>query len=75
MIDGKKVFIKSNKNLHDKRFFVEGKEYRISGLNDMFEVRILSNTYNHNVIFSVKLKNGKEGISMPDFISILNNRT
>ncbi len=75
IIDGKKMFIKSNKNLHDKRFFVEGNEYRISELSDMFEVRILSNTYNHNVIFSVKLKNVKEGISIPDFICILSNRT
>ena len=68
---GDKIFIKSNLNLHNKRFIIDGYEFMISQRDDYYEIRKLSNTFNANVIFSVNLKDGVTGISIADFIRIL----
>ena len=61
--DNKKLYLKASKNLHDKRFILNGYEYMISQRNDEYEVRQLSNTYNANVIFSISLKQNAQFIS------------
>ena len=66
-----KLFIKSELNLHNKRFIIDGYEFMISKRDDSYEIRKLSNTFNANVIFSVNLKNGISGISITEFIRIL----
>ena len=66
-----KLFIASNVNLHNKRFIIDGYEFMISARDDKYEIRKLSNTFNANVIFSVHLKDNKEGISITEFIKIL----
>lgn len=52
-----KLFVESNKNIHNQRFIYEGCEYMFSLRYGKYEVRKLSNTFNANVIFSVSLKN------------------
>lgn len=52
-----KLFVESNKNIHNQRFIYDGCEYMFSLRHDKYEVRKLSNTFNANVIFSVSLKN------------------
>lgn len=70
-IENKKLFIKSNLLLHNKKFVLNGKEYMISDRNEWFEIRKLSNTFNANVIFSITIKNGLDGISAEKFIQFL----
>lgn len=70
-IENKKLFIKSNLPLHNKKFVLNGKEYMISHRNEWFEIRKLSNTFNANVIFSITIKNGVNGISAEEFIQFL----
>ena len=55
-IDGKKLFVSSNSELHGIRFVISDTEYMLSKRGSEFEVRRLSNTFNANVIFSVSLK-------------------
>lgn len=70
-IDGNKLFVISHKPYHNKRFILNGYEYMFSLRNHEYEIRKLSNTYNANVIFSIKLKSEKHGISPDEFISAL----
>ncbi len=73
-IDGDKLFVSSDKELHNLRFIApadEMNEYMFSVRNNEYEVRKLSNTCNANVIFSIKLKGTISGISDKDFIDYL----
>lgn len=67
-----KLFVKSSIDLHNKRFIYKNHEYMFSQRDSEFEVRKLSNTYNANVIFSIKLRKNKSGISNESFKSLLN---
>lgn len=71
-MDGNKLFVESAQNLHDRRFILHGNEYMFS-LRDhnMYELRKLSNTYNANVIFSIKRKGHISGMNNGEFISVL----
>ena len=55
-VDGNKLFVTSTQNLHDTRFILRGTEYMFSLRGNEYELRKLSNTYNANVIFSIKQK-------------------
>lgn len=68
--DGNKLYVSSDKELHNLRFKDDTYEYMFSIRNNEYEVRKLSNTYNANVIFSIKFKN-KSGISNNEFINCL----
>lgn len=70
-IDGGKLFVKSQQNLHNKRFVYQQYEYMFSERNGEYEVRKLSNTYNANVIFSITKIEGKSGLTEEQFIEIL----
>ena len=70
-IDGDKLFVISHEPYHNERFILRGYEYMFSLRDHEYEIRKLSNTYNANVIFSIKLKSGKRGISPDEFISAL----
>lgn len=67
-IDGTKLFVVSNEQLHNQRFILGGYEYMFSLRNDEYEIRKLSNTFNANVIFSIELKTSKAGLSPEEFI-------
>lgn len=71
-VAGDKLFVKSSQNLHDHRFTLCGNEYMFSLRGDKYELRKLSNTYNANVIFSIRLKTRTPGMDDADFISYLN---
>ena len=71
IVSGDKLFITSNRYLHDKRFVISGNEYMISQREQRYEIRRLSNTFNANVIFSIELKPGVHGLSDREFISHL----
>ena len=71
-----KMFVATEKNLSHKKFIVGEYAYEFRPANDCvnkYEIRNLSNTFNTTVIFSIKLKTNKEGISISDFIFILIN--
>lgn len=68
--DGDKLFVSSCQNLHDSRFILHGIEYMFSLRENEYELRKLSNTYNANVIFSIRQKSTR-GISDEDFIHFL----
>lgn len=70
-IDRDKLFIVSPQKLHDHRFILRGTEYMFSLRGDEYELRKLSNTYNANVIFSIKRKNSTLGMSEIEFINYL----
>ena len=70
-IDGNKLFVSSDKNLHKLRFIHKYQEFMFSAKKGEYELRKLSNTYNANVIFSIRLKNNKSGISDSEFIEFL----
>jgi hypothetical protein len=65
------LLVTSASNLNNVRFQLEDYEYMFSRRDDNYEIRRLSNTYNANVIFSIKLKEGVIGISSNEFISAL----
>ena len=69
---GDKLFVTSLQDLHDYRFILGKYEYMLSLRDDEYEVRKLSNTYNANVIFSIKLKEKVLGLSDRAFIAYLN---
>lgn len=69
--DGEKLFVKSNKNLHNLRFTLGKYEYMFSQRSIEYEIRKLSNTYNANVIFSIKQIDDEPGLSDDDFIDSL----
>lgn len=68
-----KVFVVSEKELHNSRFVMSGNEYMFSKRGNVYEIRKLSNTFNANVIFSIYLKPNKQGVSADNFIFILLN--
>lgn len=70
-VDGEKLFVSSDKELHNLRFIDRVYEYMFSARGCEYEVRRLSNTYNANVIFSIKYKGNISGLSDKDFISYL----
>lgn len=70
-IDGDKLFIVSPQQLHDHRFILGGNEYMFSLRGSEYELRKLSNTYNANVIFSIKHKSSTPGMSEAEFIDCL----
>lgn len=70
-IDEDKLLVKSNRNLHNIRFILHQYEYMFSQRGEEFEIRRLSNTYNANVIFSIKQKSRTTGLSDQDFINCL----
>lgn len=67
---GDKFFVKSSENLNNKRFILSGNEYLFSDRNGEYEIRKLSNTYNANVIFSIRYTD-KAGIKDSEFIEFL----
>ena len=68
-----RLFVFSNDNLDKKTFTIDNINYGIFKRDVNFEIRKLSNTFNPNVIFNIKLNKNKEGISVEDFKKILNN--
>lgn len=46
----------SDENIHDKRISGKDKDFLIKEDNGAYQVKILSNTFNANVIFSISLK-------------------
>ena len=70
-VAGDKLFVVSPQQLHDHRFILRGIEYMFSLRGDEYELRKLSNTYNANVIFSIKHKASIPGMSEPEFIACL----
>lgn len=70
-IDGNKLFVASPQRLHNERFILRGIEYMFSLRGKEYELRKLSNTYNANVIFSIKKKSNAAGLSDDEFIDSL----
>ena len=70
-IVGDKLFVVSPQKLHNHRFILRGIEYMFSIRGEEYEIRKLSNTYNANVIFSIKQKTSTPGMSDADFIDYL----
>lgn len=70
-ISGSKLFLVSPQQLHNHRFILRGTEYMFSLRGAEYELRKLSNTYNANVIFSIRYKSSVPGISDTDFINYL----
>lgn len=68
--NGDKLFVYSSHDLHNNRFILRGIEYMFSLRENEYEIRKLSNTYNANVIFSIKQKLTC-GMSDEDFICFL----
>ena len=68
--NGDKLFVSSTQQLHNQRFIIEGNEYMFSLRGEEYEIRKLSNTYNANVIFSIKYKL-VPGITNDEFIAYL----
>ena len=69
--DGSKLFVSSDEDLHDTRFIYKGNEYMFSRRGLEFEIRKLSNTYNANVIFSIKLKENVTGLRDGEIVEFL----
>lgn len=70
-VESDKMFVTSSIQLHNKRFILNGIEYMFSLRENRYEIRKLSNTFNANVIFSITLKSGKQGIDIKNFILYL----
>lgn len=70
-IEDDKLFVTSNRSLHNLRFILEKYEYMFSQRDTEYEIRKLSNTYNANVIFSIKQNDDIPGLSDDDFIDSL----
>jgi len=72
-----KLFARTDAEMHNRRFVLDGTEYMFSKRGDAYEIRRLSNTFNANVIFSIQEKpvnteNGKRTpVSDSEFISRL----
>ena len=69
---GDKLFVSSSQISHNQRFILDGYEFMFSKRGNEFEIRKLSNTYNANVIFSIRCKENIQGLSDRDFIYYLN---
>ena len=70
-VDGDKLFVNSDRNLHNQRFILVADEYMFALRDREYEIRKLSNTYNANVIFSITKKGNEPGMSDSEFISDL----
>lgn len=70
-IEGEKLFVTSNINLHDSHFILGKYEYMFSQRKNEYEIRKLSNTYNANVIFSIRQIENTPGLSDDEFINLL----
>ena len=70
-IAGDKLFMASPQQLHEQRFLLRGIEYMFSLRENEYELRKLSNTYNANVIFSIKYKSTVPGMTDNNFIYCL----
>ncbi len=70
-IAGDKLFIISPQQLHNQRFIFQGVEYMFSFREKEYELRKLSNTYNANVIFSIRHRASVPGMTDYDFINYL----
>lgn len=70
-IENDKLFVTSSRNLHNLRFILGKYEYMFSQRGTEYEIRRLSNTYNANVIFSIKQIDDSPGLSDDDFINSL----
>ena len=71
-INGNKLFVSSPNNLDEQRFIIRGMEYMFSLRGNEYELRKLSNTYNANVIFSIKQKEDiPPGMTDDEFIEYL----
>jgi len=68
-----KLFIISDNNLSKHRFILNNQEYMLSkkGDHNYYEIRKLSNTFNSNVIFSLKLNDKVHGLTSQEFIEQL----
>ncbi|MDD3744887.1 MAG: hypothetical protein PHD70_00265 [Anaerostipes sp.] len=67
-INDSKIFLKSDEELHNKRFLLDGYEYMFSKRDNEFEIRKLSKTNNANVIFSIKHDEATPGLTESEFI-------
>lgn len=72
-VEGTKLFVKSNTEIHNKRFYHLNYEYMFSKRDDRYELRKLSNTFNANVIFSITAKGYLPGLTDDEFISSINS--
>lgn len=70
-ISNNKLFVVSPLSLHNKRFILQGNEYMFSLRGNEYELRKLSNTYNANVIFSIRQNSLTPGLNDTEFISFL----
>lgn len=70
-IAGDKLFVISPQKLHDHRFILHGIEYMFSLRGNEYELRKLSNTYNANVIFSIRQRTFVQGMDDNEFINYL----
>lgn len=68
--NGGRLFVKSYKNIDKVIFEWNNLDFMFSKREDEFEVRILSNTRNANVIFSLTTK-AQKGLSADEFIKML----
>lgn len=68
---GEKLFVTSSQYLHNRRFLLYDTEYMFSLRGNRYEIRRLSNTYNANVIFSIKQRAGIPGMADYEFIDCL----
>ncbi len=66
----KKLFVYSSESLHNRRFYWNGSEYMFSKREDRYEIRVLSNTFNANVIFEIT-KKAHKGLTDADFVQYL----
>ncbi len=68
----KRAFVRANENLDNKRFYIDKDEFMFSKKETgIFEVRKLSNTFNSNVIFELKLKPGFYGLTKHEMKQLL----
>ncbi len=63
-----KLFVCSNQNLDNTTFVFDGLEFMFSRRNSEYELRLLSQTANANVIFSISKIAGRRGLSSAEFI-------
>lgn len=71
-INDKKLFVKTNAVVSRKKFVIGKYTYYFSDKgNNVYEIKRLSNTYNMNVIFSIKLNKKQDPEDLQEFISDL----
>lgn len=70
-MENDKLFVTSNRSLHNERFILGDLEYMFSRRGNVYEIRKLSSTRNANVIFSIRQIPNKPGLSHDVFINLL----